>query len=197
MWKRLQNVYSQIKQNRLNPLGQPIWQPPTLHPVSYQPPTHRRILAFPVFVFINGEDSFVITSQQFGIHSCLQCTFRRLVNSDFFESIILFSSCSKDSLYPACRSRATILSLYRSIISAPTKVPTTFYDHITGDSKEKNTVLPPVSQTTECVRLTVYGLDQSILLKGIFKSILYKACTYIRIRIPNIRGDGNLDPFDN
>ena len=31
MWKRLQNVYSQIKQNRLKPLGQPIWQPPPLY----------------------------------------------------------------------------------------------------------------------------------------------------------------------
>ncbi len=35
MWKRLQNVYSQMKQTRLKPLSQPIWQPPPLHPVSY------------------------------------------------------------------------------------------------------------------------------------------------------------------
>ncbi len=109
MWKRLHNVYSQIKQTRLKPLSQPIWQPPPLHPVSYQPPTHRRLLAFPVFVFIIGEGSFVI-SRQFGIHSCLQCAFQRLVHSAFLESIILFSSCSKDSLNPASRSRATTLS---------------------------------------------------------------------------------------
>jgi hypothetical protein len=30
----------------------------------------------------------------------------------------------------------------------------------------------PPCQTTECVRLTVYGLDRSILLKGILKSVL-------------------------
>jgi hypothetical protein len=30
----------------------------------------------------------------------------------------------------------------------------------------------PPCQTTECVRLTAYGLDRSILLKGILKSIL-------------------------
>ena len=108
MWKRLQNVYSQIKQTRLKPLSQPIWQPPPLHPVSYQPPTHRRLLPFPVRAFIIGEDSFVITSRQFGIHSCLQCAFQRLVHSAFLESIMLFSSCSKDSLYPASRSRATM-----------------------------------------------------------------------------------------
>jgi hypothetical protein len=52
MWKRLQNVCSQIKQSRLKPLSQPIWQPPPLHPVSYQPPTHRRLLPFPVCAFI-------------------------------------------------------------------------------------------------------------------------------------------------
>ena len=44
--------------------------PSAVHfPVSYQPPTHRRLLPFPVRVFIIGEDSFVITSRQFGIHS--------------------------------------------------------------------------------------------------------------------------------
>ncbi len=88
IWKRLQNVYSQIKKNRLNPLSQPIWQPPTLHPVSYQPPTHRRLLEFPVCVFIIGEISFVITSRQFGFHSCLQCDFQRL-----FMVLFLRSSC--------------------------------------------------------------------------------------------------------
>ncbi len=46
MWKHLQNVYSQIKTTRLNPLSQSIWQPTPLHPVSYQPPTHRRLLPF-------------------------------------------------------------------------------------------------------------------------------------------------------
>ncbi len=38
----------------------------------------------------------------------LQCTFQRLVHSAFLESIMLFSSCSKDSLYPASRCRATM-----------------------------------------------------------------------------------------
>ncbi len=49
----------------LKPLSQSIWQPPLRHPVSYQPPTHRRSLVFPVCVFIIGEDFFVITSRQF------------------------------------------------------------------------------------------------------------------------------------
>ncbi len=61
-----------------------------------------------VRAFIIGEDSFVITSRQFGIHSCLQCAFQRLVHSVFLESIMLFSSCSKDSLYPSSRSRSTM-----------------------------------------------------------------------------------------
>ena len=97
-----ENVYSQIKQIRLQPLSQPIWQP-RLHPVSYQPPTHRRLLPFPVCVFIIAEDSFVMTRRQFGIHSWLQCAFQRLVHGPFLEIIILFSS-----LYPASRSRATM-----------------------------------------------------------------------------------------
>ncbi len=108
MWKRLQNVYSHIKQTRLKPLTHPIWQLPLLHPVSYQPPTHRRLLSFPVCVFIIGEDSFVMTSRQFGIHSWLQCDFHRLVRGIFLEIIMLFSSCSKDSLYPTSRSRTTM-----------------------------------------------------------------------------------------
>jgi hypothetical protein len=66
------------------------------------------LLPFPVCAFIIGEDSFVITSRLFGIHSCLQCAFQRLVHSSFLESIMLFSSCSKDSFYPASRSRATM-----------------------------------------------------------------------------------------
>ncbi len=40
------NVYSQIKQTRLKPLNQSIWQPPPLHSLSYQPPDHRGALAF-------------------------------------------------------------------------------------------------------------------------------------------------------
>ena len=80
-----------------------------MHPVSYQPPTHRRLLVFPVCVFIiDAEDSFVITSRKFGIHSCLQCALQCLVHGPFLEIIMLFSSCSKDSLYPVSRSRATM-----------------------------------------------------------------------------------------
>ncbi len=63
---------------------------------------------FPVCPFIIGEDSFVITSRQFGIHSCLQCVFHRLLHSVCLEIIMLFSSCNKDSLYPSSRSRATM-----------------------------------------------------------------------------------------
>ena len=92
MWKRLQNVYSEIKQTRLKPLSQTIWQPPPLHPFSYQPPTHRRLIVFPVCVIIIGEDSFVITIRQFGIHSSLQCDFQRLDHGPCLEIIMLFSS---------------------------------------------------------------------------------------------------------
>ncbi len=69
---------------------------------------HRRLLPCPVCAFIIGEDSFVITCRQFGIHSCLQCAFQCLVHGPFLEIIMLFSSCSKDSLYPVSRSRATM-----------------------------------------------------------------------------------------
>jgi hypothetical protein len=65
MWKRLQTFTLKSNKTRLKPLSQSIWQPPLRHPVSYQPPTHRRTLVFPVCVFIIGEDSFVITSLQF------------------------------------------------------------------------------------------------------------------------------------
>ena len=51
--------------------------------------------------------SFVITSRQFGVDTCLQCAFQRIVHGVFLESIMLFSSWSKDSLYPASRCRGT------------------------------------------------------------------------------------------
>jgi hypothetical protein len=70
MWKRLQNVYSQIKQTQL--LSQPIWQPPLLYPVSYQPPTHRRLLVFPVCVSSSWR-LLCRYKSAIGIHSCLQC----------------------------------------------------------------------------------------------------------------------------
>ncbi len=47
---------------------------------------HRKILVFPVCVIIIGEDSFVITSQQFGIDCCLQCSFQGLVPR-FFPAV--------------------------------------------------------------------------------------------------------------
>ncbi len=63
---------------------------------------------FPVCVIIIGEDSFDITTWKFGIDWCLQCDFQGLVHSFFLENIILFSTCKKDSLYPASRSRVTM-----------------------------------------------------------------------------------------
>ena len=56
--------------------------------------------------FIIMEDSFGITSRQFGIHTCLQSAFQCLVHCLFPEIIMLFSSCNKDSRYPASRCRA-------------------------------------------------------------------------------------------
>ena len=75
-------------------MSQTILQPPPLYPFSHQLPDHRRILVFPVYTIIIGEDYFVIPSREFGIvtDSCLQCVFQSLVNSDFLESIILFSN---------------------------------------------------------------------------------------------------------
>ena len=108
MWKRLRNVYSQINQTRRKPLNQPIWQPPPAHALSYQRPAHRRLLPFPVCVIIIDEGSFVITSRQFGIDSCLQWTFPFLVHSHFLERIMMFSSYwNKGSLYPVSRSHLT------------------------------------------------------------------------------------------
>jgi hypothetical protein len=79
----LQNVHSQIKQTRLNLRSrtQSIWQPPPPHPFSCQLPVHRRVLPFPVNTIITEvcEESFDITSRQFGIDSCLQYAFQRLV----------------------------------------------------------------------------------------------------------------------
>jgi hypothetical protein len=56
----------------------------------------------------------------------------------------------------------------RSIVSSPTNAPTNFYYHMTGDSKESNTVLPSVRQlsVSDLLRtdLTqVYGILKSIL----------------------------------
>ena len=70
---------------------------------------HCRLLVFPVCVIIIGEVSFVITSRQFGIDWCLRCVFQGAVHSFFLESIMLFSSWKRDSLYPASRRcRATM-----------------------------------------------------------------------------------------
>ena len=92
MWIFWQNVYSQIKQISVNPLSRYKWQPPPLHPFSYQPPDLRRwLLVFPVCTIIIDEGSLVITSRQFGIDSCLQCVFQCLVHGPFLESIMLFS----------------------------------------------------------------------------------------------------------
>jgi hypothetical protein len=82
-----------IKNNMVHPVTWMIFiisdpsSTPFLLPSSY----HRRQLAFPVCVIIIGEDSFVITSRQFGIDCCLQCFFQGLVPSFFLESIMLFS----------------------------------------------------------------------------------------------------------
>ena len=63
-----------MKQTRLKPLSQDIWQPPPLHPVSYQPPTHRRLLAFPVCAFIIEEfevflDVWIMYTREHSEHS--------------------------------------------------------------------------------------------------------------------------------
>jgi hypothetical protein len=86
MW----NVYSQIKQSKLKPLSH---------------------TSQPCFLYVSHHQWRLLCHHKsaIGIHSCLQCDFQSLVHSTFLESIMLFSSCSKDSLYPASRSRATIL----------------------------------------------------------------------------------------
>ena len=67
-----------------------------------------------------GEDSFVITGRKVGVLSYLHCVFQRLVHGPFLESINLFSSWSKDSLYSASRSRATMeLSPHPNDIRVP------------------------------------------------------------------------------
>ena len=51
------------------------------------------------------EDSFGITSRQLGVQTCLQSAFQCLIHCLFLEIVMLFSSCSKDSLYPSSRCR--------------------------------------------------------------------------------------------
>ena len=144
MWKRLQNVYSQIKQTRLKPLTRPVWQPPLLHPVSYQPPTHRRLLVFPVCASSSVKTPL---SSQVGNRYSL------LPSMCFPASCPLCFSWEHHAVFQLqwrlALSRLQIQGnhlMTRSIISSPTNDPTNFYYRITGDSKERNTVLPPVRQ---------------------------------------------------
>jgi hypothetical protein len=62
MWKRLQNVYSQIKQSWLNPLSQFIWQPP-LSESSVKTPLSSQVgnlLFIPVFNVLSRVLSMVL-----------------------------------------------------------------------------------------------------------------------------------------
>ncbi len=56
-----------------------------------------------------GEDSFVITSRQFGIDCCLQCAFQGLVPSFFLDSEdhAVFQL-KKESLCPVSRATVTM-----------------------------------------------------------------------------------------
>ena len=54
---------------------------PPQHPFSYQDPTTVGYYCFLYVSSFIGEDSFVITSRQFGIDYCLQCAFQGLVPS--------------------------------------------------------------------------------------------------------------------
>ena len=169
MWKRLQNVYSQIKQNRLKPLSQPIWQPPLLHPVSYQPPTHRRLLVFPVCA-----SSSVKTPLSSQVGNLIFIPAFNVLSSVLSIVLFLRASCC----FPAAMKT-------RSIPPPDPGQPSydPFY-HILSNERSNELLLShnrwfqgekyrsPPCQTSECVRLTVYGHDRSILLKGILKSIL-------------------------
>ncbi len=92
MWERLQNVYSQTKQTRLNPLSQTTWQPPPLSPVSYQPPPTEGYLCF---LYVSSSSVKTSLSSQVGnlvssSHSSVQYVFQCLVHSVFLERIMLF-----------------------------------------------------------------------------------------------------------
>ena len=69
-------------------------------------PLPAHLLSILVGAFVIMEDSFGITSRQFGVQTCLQSAFQCLIHCLFLEIIMLFSSCSKDSLYPSSRCRA-------------------------------------------------------------------------------------------
>ncbi len=75
---RLQNVCSQIKQDRLRPLSKTISQPPSSPPSSYQPPDTVDYLRFLYVSSSLVKTSFVITSRQRRIYWCLQCDFQGL-----------------------------------------------------------------------------------------------------------------------
>jgi hypothetical protein len=90
-----------IKQIRLKPLSQPIWQTPPLHPFSYQPLAHRRLLAFPVCVIIIG-----LMCQTYFVLTCTKYTVNRYPNKYIFNSIRI--SAAMEILIPSTASTATI-----------------------------------------------------------------------------------------
>ena len=90
-WFLTFDLYSQIKRAGLKPLSKTMWQPPPPHPFCYQAPATVGYLRSCMCHHHLREDSFVITSRQFGIDWCLQCAFQGLVPSFFLESIMLFS----------------------------------------------------------------------------------------------------------
>ncbi len=169
MWKRLQNVYSQIKQTRLKPLTHPIWQPPPLHPVSYQPPTHRRLLPFPVCAFI-----MVKTPLSSQVGNLVFIPVFNVISSVLSIVYFLRASCcflaavKTRSIPPPDPGQPSYRPFYHIRYNEHSNE--LLWSHNRWFQGEK--YRSPPCQTTECVRLTAYGLDQSILLKGILKSIL-------------------------
>jgi hypothetical protein len=118
---RLQNVYSQIKEVRLNPLSKPISQPPSPYPVSYQPPDVTVEYLF--FLYVSSSSKTPLSSQVDNlVKTPLSSQVDNLVLIDIFNvvsrvlSIVFFlrtsscfpPDCKTDSLYPDSRSRATM-----------------------------------------------------------------------------------------
>jgi hypothetical protein len=81
----------------------------TFYNILFRIPFNSILQSSPYTVSLTHSGLLCHHKSSIGIHSYLQCAFQCLVHSAFLERIMLFSSCSKDSLYPVSRSRSTIL----------------------------------------------------------------------------------------
>ncbi len=150
MWKRLQNVYSQMKHTRLKPLSQFIWQPPPLHPVSYQPPTHRRLLVFPACGLINEEfEGFLHVRSivsHLHVHTREQSVNQHNLVTWSRKRALILPNPIPSELLLARQCASKLQTELHSTASQPWRIFRRLIWSHNRWSKESNTVLPPVRQ---------------------------------------------------